>query len=273
MNLSEIASTYALVDETTLSSIAQATRNNFNLPASTSLTMSNVADILSGYIAPAFYSAIDLIEASRFNAISVYYGNESYIKPYAFYRCENLVSISFPKCHNIGYSAFAVCSKLTDITKNTFSSRMEYIGSYAFERCTSLEHAYISPNNQMSYIPEGCFSYCISLGTIDIEPKASFLLASFAFLLCRSLKSINLTRCYHLGDGAFWDCNSLTSIYISGSVFCSIGMDVYDVFRDSPIGDRLSSAHIYITSSMINTYRTATNWAQLSSLMVVWNNE
>src|SRR5574344_1290973 len=175
------------------------------------------------------------------------------IGSYAFSGCTGLTSIIIPNSvTTIGDGAFQNCSSLTSITiPNSITS----IGGYAFQGCTGLT-SLIIPNSVTS-IDDYAFGGCSSLTSINIPNSVASINIS-AFSGCSGLTSINVDSrnnnyssldgvlynklqniliCYPtgkrgvfaipnsvttIGDYAFNDCRSLTSITIGDSV-TSIG--------------------------------------------------
>ena len=173
------------------------------------------------------------------------------IGEYAFVGCESITSIDLPnRVTTIGKSAFGGCSSLTFVTiPNSVTS----IGESAFGDCSSLTSVTIP--NSVTSIGESAFGDCSSLTSITI-PNSVTSIGNSAFRNCSSLTSMvveegNTTydsrdNCNaiietatntlfigcgnstipnsvtSIGNSAFYNCSSLTSITIPNSV-TSIG--------------------------------------------------
>ena len=172
----------------------------------------------------------------------------------AFYYCESLTSITLPNSvTSIGNDAFWGCTSLESITlPNSVTS----IGEWAFSHCDSLTS--ISIPNSVTSIGDCIFYDCDSLVSINI-PNSVTSISYYAFKYCNSLTSINVASgnstyssdngvlfdknkriiiqypegkrdasyvipnsVTSIGDYAFEDCSSLTSIKLPNSV-TSIG--------------------------------------------------
>jgi hypothetical protein len=127
----------------------------------------------------------------------------------AFDSCTNLASVTIPSSvTSIGDFAFSACTGLTSVT---IPAGVTSIGSGTFAGCTGLTGITVAASNP-NYASEGGILYNKAKTTLIQAPIAGI---SGAFTIPSSVTSI--------GDGAFWSCESLTSITIPSSV-TSIGM-------------------------------------------------
>ena len=139
----------------------------------------------------------------------------------AFLGCKNLESISFPKYfRTIGERAFFGCEALTSIE---IPSGVRQIDASAFERCTSLVSAVF--NNSWFNFSKRLFAECVSLTDIVFPGSYFEVIGDEAFYGCSSLRSIR-TGVKHIGNGAFAECASLTSVTLSRTVN-TIGTDAF----------------------------------------------
>ena len=173
------------------------------------------------------------------------------IGEYAFRDCKSLTSVTIPdSVTSIGYRAFYYCSAITSVN---IPDSVRSIGEGAFEGCSSLGSVTIGSG--VTSIGESAFWDCTSLTSITI-PDSVTSIGRYAFYDCDSLESITLpfvgekkdstgsTRFDYIfgggscvpkslktvvitggdsiGNYAFQNCTSLTSITIPDSV-TSIG--------------------------------------------------
>ena len=146
----------------------------------------------------------------------------------AFHECKSLASITIPNSvTSIGDGAFAWCSSLTSITiPNSVTS----IGSLAFRYCTSLTSMTVENGNTVydsrengNAIIETATNTLIAGCQNTIIPNSVTSIGDGAFVNCTSLTSITIPESVtSIGGTAFLGCTSLTSLTIPESV-TSIG--------------------------------------------------
>ena len=199
-----------------------------------------------------------------------------------FQSCSSLEEVDFPNCSFIGSSAFQYCTSLQSVSFSACTS----ISSYAFQSCNSLQsvnfpscifigfEAFQSCNSLQSVsfpsctIIDGCaFSGCSSLQSISFPNCTS--IGQNAFQNFSSLQSVSFPICSNIGSGAFVECVFLSAIYLLSSRVCTLTNS--DAFNYTPMS--LSSylgyfGSIYVPSSLVASYKTATNWTYYADRIV-----
>ena len=108
------------------------------------------------------------------------------------------------------------------------------------------------------------FTSYLSVTASDITnvllPECKYLY-DLTFQSCTSLNQVNLPVCSYIGDGAFLNCNLFSSITIGYSSICSLGGS--NVFSTTQITS--STGSIYVPASLVDTYKSATNWSYFST--------
>ena len=224
-------------------------------------------------------SATKIIERT----ISGAYENSTITKvgSYAFCVCSSLTAASFPAATSIGYAAFQSCTSLTTVSFPAATS----IGGYAFNGCRSLT-AVNFPS--VTLISTSAFASCSKLATVSFP--AATEIGNYAFASCSFLTAASLPVATYISDYAFVGCSSLATISfpaatsINGNVFsrCKVLESVYflgpsvptlgmNAFNMTPMSASSWIGHwgsIFVKSSLLDTFKTSTNWTTWSARMV-----
>ena len=179
----------------------------------------------------------------------------TYIGSSALEYCDFLSNVSFPVCSRIYENGLRSCFSLVTAT----FPKCSYIGSYAFASCSAL--ANISFPIALS-IYSYAFASCSALSQITF-PKAS-LVGSYAFTACKSLTYASFGNCRRISDRAFNSCTSLSMLNLTGNVVTSL----MSVTAFSNTGITSTAGTIYVKASLLNSFKSATNWVYFSTRFV-----
>ena len=92
-------------------------------------------------------------------------------------------------------------------------------------------------------------------------PNCSYI-GSGVFYNCDNLTSISLPNCSFIGYSAFYMCDNLSAIYILSTVVPTLSNS--NAFGYTPItGISYMGKYgsIYVLSSLVDSFKTATNWS------------
>ena len=148
------------------------------------------------------------------------------IGDYAFRDCSSLTSVIIPSSvTTIGNYAFSNCSSLTSVT---IPSSVTTIGGQAFSDCTSLKVIFVSSGNTKYSSQDGVL-YNINKteliccpggysGVVKI-PNSVTTIGNSAFYNCSSLTSVTIpSSVTTIGNYAFGNCRGLASVTIPNAV-------------------------------------------------------
>lgn len=202
------------------------------------------------------------------------------IRSYLFQGNENITSVSFFKCTNIGSNAFYSCSRLTTVSFPACTT----IGSSAFHFCSSLTTAsfpacttigsnafrYCSRLTTVSFpvctsIGENAFGYCRSLTTASFPVCKT--IGSYAFQYCESLTTVSFPVCATIDSYAFYKCYRVSSLTLGALTVCKLlGSNAFSSTPYTGYSYYFSGTpHIYVPASLVSAYQSATNWVYFSS--------
>jgi len=160
-----------------------------------------------------------------------------------------IVSLTAPNCLYIGPWAFNACTSLSFVSAPLCS----YIGSYTFSRTCISNVSF--PN--CSYIGDYAFNSVNKITSISL-PMCKTIGVS-AFFSCWAISTVYLPNCSYIDAGAFGSYTSPKIMYIglNISTVCRLGNSTAIV----PI----TTTSIYVPSSLIDAYKSATYWSAFSA--------
>ena len=149
-----------------------------------------------------------------------------------------------------------IARNLTSYTND----RVTTIGASAFNCYTSLTTVSFSAATMIS---DYAFYKCSRLATVSFPAVKS--IGKYTFERCSSLTTVSLPNANFINTSAFANCINLKSLYLTGSSICRLSESKVFIFT------QLSTegiGSIYVPSSLLTSYKTATNWTYFSSRFV-----
>ena len=142
-----------------------------------------------------------------------------------------LTHADFPAVTSIGAYAFYSCNSLISADFPVAAN----IGPYSFYGCSALTHA-------------------------DFPVAKS--ISAYVFYNCKSLISADFPVATNIYSYAFYNCSALTALILRSSTICTLSNKNAFTGCTHITG---TGGYIYVPSSLINTYKTATNWVTYAS--------
>jgi hypothetical protein len=276
---------YAFVDCDKMTSV--------NVPSATSL--GNYAFSSCGVLASLNIPSVTSIGQYSFNACTslanIQGASVASIGNYAFTGCTALASVNFPNMTSIGQYAFQNCSLLETFDGDKVTS----VGNYGFTGCSKLANINLPLATSIGqYAFNGCAASHISLPSLKSMSSGAFRgskfvsvdlpnvtnignnsfraqsyiqrlvlpkvasTASEAVRNCDALTYVDFPVCTSFGTYTFNDCNNLETLILrTTSKVCS--MSNVNVLKLTKIAN--GEGYIYVPSSMVDSYKAATNWS------------
>ena len=153
----------------------------------------------------------------------------------AFYGCTSLTSINLPNVTTIDGGSFSSCSALTNVELPNLTECVKYTGSQ--------------------------FAYCSALERIRL-PKITSL-TNQMFFQCTNLKVIDTAALTTWGNGVCQACTELETIILRNTAQVATMAALNNNITHSKIAS--GTGYIYVPSSLVDSYRTATNWSTYAS--------
>ena len=176
-----------------------------------------------------------------------------------FQNCYALEKITLPSsATSIGAYAFQGCFALPEIT---IPSGVTKIGNFAFYACSGLEE--ITIPNTVTSIGSYAFQNCLYLANVVIS-NAVTTIGTSAFQNCHSIAKLTIpSTVTSIGATAFQYCYGVSEFHIKPTAVPTGGANMFDgIASDCVIYVPYSADH-----SILNNYKTASNWLAYASYM------
>lgn len=213
--------------------------------------------IKAGDIPSALNSFQKYVEMISDNVSSVSDENVTLVRSYGFCYCKKLQEVYLPNVTFIGSSAFEQCEILSKIN----IQNVETLDDSALAGCCRITELYLpkaitigrSACNSMTALKK------VTLGNVKT-------IGMYAFQSNEYCKEIDISlneNVDSIGAHAFYNNLRLSKLTIRGTAL--IPLNDSNALGDTPIAD--GTGKIYVDPSMVETYKTATNWSNYASVI------
>lgn len=239
-----------------------------------SIEMIKAGDIPSAL--DSFQKYVDLLSG---NITSVRDENATSVRSYCFRSCNELQEVYLPNVTSVGAVCFSYCDKLQEV----YLPNATTIGQLAFEGCNMLSKINIQNVETLGgnaledahgitelYLPKAITidqSACegvsqlkkVTLGNV----KTIGIRAFSRNINCEEIDISLNENVGSIGIQAFSENEKLSKLTIRGAAL--IKLEDSNAFYDTPIAN--GTGKIYVDPSMVETYKTATNWSNYASVI------
>lgn len=210
--------------------------------------------IKAGDIPSALNSFQKYVDWISGNFTSVSDENATSVRGNCFYYCRNLQEVYLPNVTSIGESAFSGCEMLSKIN----IQNVEKLGDSALSDCYRITELYLPKAITIGrYACNSMFRLKkVTLGNV----KTIYRNAFYGDTNC---EEIDISLNENVGSiGAYAFLNTkLSKLTIRGTAL--IPLDSSDALVGTPIAN--GTGKIYVDPSMVDIYKTATNWSTYAS--------
>lgn len=194
----------------------------------TGVSFPGYASKIGGIASGVGYTDRDVIEARYQYNIA---NSASFVYSSAF-EYKLVETVDLPNCLYVGSNAFYYCASLTTVN---------------LPACTTLY--------------DYAFRYCGNLSSVSLPNVVR--MSGYCFANCVSLQTISLPKCSYVSRYAFWSCTNLKTIYMGTAL-----STVATMTQSNALSGCSALQSIYVPASLVDAYKSASNWSYYSSLIV-----
>lgn len=211
--------------------------------------------IKAGDIPSALNSFQKYVDLLSDNVTSVSDENATSVRGSCFNTCRKLHEVYLPNVTTIGYTAFRSCEMLSKIN----IQNVETLGSYALSGCYRITELYLPKAITLSN--NACDNMSglkkVTLGNVKTIGRNAF----DGNINCEEIDISLNGNVGGIGAYAFYRNEKLSKLTIRGAAL--IPLDSSNALAGTGIDyDR---GKIFVDPSMVDTYKTATNWSKYAS--------
>lgn len=209
--------------------------------------------IKAGYIPSALNSFQKYVDLLSGDVTSVSDENATSVRDSCFSYCKKIQEVYLPNVTSIGTSSFRGCEMLSKIN----IQNVETLGNYALYGSNITElylpKAITINTSACSYISQ---LKKVTLGNVKTIDKGAFS----RDINCEEIDISLNENVNSIGENAFYNNGKLSKLTIRGTAL--IELKSTNAFAGTAIAYR--TGKIYVDPSMVETYKTATNWSNYS---------
>lgn len=137
--------------------------------------------------------------------------------------------------------------------------KLTMFGAGAFSHAISAEHIYVPKANIPEYT-NTAFEYCTSLKKLALPAVTGNVYNAF-FQECSNLEAVDLAISGFQQGDHFKNCAKLSVVVLRHSSVVTLSGT--GTFSNSPFASGKSGGTLYVPSSLISSYQSATNWSTI----------
>lgn len=146
----------------------------------------------------------------------------------------------------------------TAITRFASDSITQFYSANFLQSCSALETVELTAI--VSRLQGNMFQSCTNLESISI-PKLATTFPIYGAADCTKLKFVDIGKCTQIIGNAFNGDTVLDKIVIRNTSVC--GLQNVSAFSGTPFASGGSGGTIYVPSSLISSYQSASNWSTI----------